>query len=124
MLGADSELDPDYGLAFDAIKQLRSDMASVAVILGNAEAAKSLGIETRRLQAMMAGNGTFDDATLRRLFARLPAAQAKSELMCTEKRRELQRLNHLVQKLGLREAARQLGIDASNLRRKLKARYP
>lgn len=121
MLGADSELDPDYGLASDAIDQLQSDLADLTGILGNTGAAKSLGVETRRLQAMIAGNVIFDDATLRRQFARLPAAQAKAELLCAERRQELQRLSQMVQKLGLREAARQLGIDASNLRRKLRS---
>ncbi|MHA6316523.1 hypothetical protein ACXYN8_02540 [Altererythrobacter sp. CAU 1778] len=119
MLGADSELDPDYGLAADAIEQLRSDMANLVFILGNAGAAKSLGIEARRLQAMISGNVTFDDATLRRLFARLPAAQSKAELLCAERRQELQRLSQMVQKLGWREAARQLGVDHSNLRRRM-----
>lgn len=121
VVGADSELDPDYGLAADAIEQLRSDVANVAVILGNVEAAKSLGIETRRLQALIARNVTFDDATLRRLFARLQAAQAKAELLEAERRQEWEQLNKKVFELGWRPAARKLRVDPSNLRRKLAA---
>jgi hypothetical protein len=124
VLGADGELDPDYGLASDAIDQLRSDLAYLRDILGNTVAAKSLGIETRSLQAMIGGNVTFDDKTLRRLFARLPAAQAKADLLSAERRQELRKLRQMVQLHGLRSTARKLGVDPSNLRRTLSAPTP
>lgn len=120
MLGVDNGARPDYGHSDESLAQLQSDLANLADILGKTGAAQSLAIEARRLHAMIAGSVRIDDATVRRLFASLPAAQTKAELLCAKRRQELQRLSQMVQELGLRGAARQLGIDASNLHRKLR----
>lgn len=118
-LGADSELNPDYGLAADGVEQLRSDLAKIAAILGNAGAAKAMRLTPRRFRAILSGDVVPNDATVRSLFCQLPAAMAKAEMLCAERRQELRHLSQMVQEFGLREAARQLGLDASNLRRRL-----
>ncbi len=119
MLGADNELNPDYGLAVDGLEQLRSDLAEIAEILGNAGAAKAMRLTPRRFRAIITGDVDPNDATLRSLFRQLPEARAKAEILCGEWRQELQQVSEMVQKLGLREAARQLGGDHSNLRRRM-----
>lgn len=123
MLGADSELNPDYGLAADVVEQLRSDLAEIEEILGNAGAAKAMRLTPRRLRAILSGDVVPNDATVRSLFCQLPTAMAKAEMLCAERRQELRHLSQMVQEFGLREAARQLGIDHSNLRRKIVSRY-
>lgn len=119
MLGADSELDPDYGLAADGVEQLRSNLAELAKILGNAGAAKAMRLTPRRLRAIHSGDVVPNDATMRSLFRQLPTARTKAEMLCSERQEELLRLSQMVQEFGLRETARQLGVDASNLRRKI-----
>ncbi len=119
MLGADGKLDPDYGLADDAVEQLRSDLVEIAEILGNAGAAKAMRLTPRRLRAILSGEVVPNDATVRSLFCLLPAAMAKAEMLCAERRQELRHLRQMVQEFGLRGAARKLGIDPSNLRRNL-----
>lgn len=120
MLATDSELNPDYGLAADGLKQLRSDLAELAKILDNAGAARAMRLTPRRLRAIQSGDVVPNDASMRSLFSQLPAAMAKAKMLCAERRQELQHLETMVQKLGLRAAARQLAVDPSNLRRKLR----
>ncbi|MCP9223807.1 hypothetical protein MKP08_13750 [Erythrobacter sp. LQ02-29] len=119
MLGVDSELNPDYGLAADGIKQLKSDLAELSKILGNSGAAKALRLTPRRLRAIQSGDVILNDATVRSLFRRIHTAKPKAELVCADRQRELLCLSQMVRRLGLRGAARELGVDASNLRRKL-----
>lgn len=120
MLGAVGKLDPDYGLADDSIAQLRGELAALADALGSAVAARALRIAPRRLASILSGNVCPDAATARTLSGRLPAALIQVEIMCAERERELQHFRQIVQEFGLRGAARRLGIDPSNLCRKLK----
>ncbi|MGC1269512.1 MAG: hypothetical protein WA842_02820 [Croceibacterium sp.] len=119
MIGADCLLDPDYGLAGEGCGQLMGEIAALGDMLGNGEAAKALRISPRRLRAILTCKTGPDEVTTRILLTRLPAAIAMAEKLCAERDGELQRLHHMVQELGLRGAARQLGIDPSNLRRKM-----
>lgn len=119
MLGIDSATRPDYGLADDSVAQLRAELARLADLLGNARAAKTLRIAPRRLRSILSGKNCPDEGTARTLSARLPTAMADAEKLCAERDGELQRLRMLVQELGLRGTARHLGINPSNLRRKL-----
>lgn len=119
MVGLDSEARSDYGLADDSLVQLRCELARLTDLLGSTGAAKALGIAPRRLRSIIAGNLCPDEATGRALAGRLPAAFAEAEKLCEEHDRELQLLAQLVHLHGLRGAARQLGVDPSNLRRKI-----
>lgn len=119
MLGAYNDLNPDYGLAAHGIEQLRSDLAKLVKILGNAGAAKAMRLTPRRLRAIHSGDVVPNDATVRSLFSQLPTARAKAEMLCAERRQELRHLSQMVQQFGLRVTARQLKMDSSNLRRKL-----
>lgn len=117
--GANSGLDPDYGIDADSVAQLRGELAALAKALGNALAAKALRIEPLRLASIVAGKVIPDTVAIRALSSRLTAARVQAEALCAESGQELQRLRQMVQDFGLRGAARQIGIDPSNLRRKL-----
>lgn len=119
MLGANSDLDPDYGLGGETLDQLRKDIAHLISKSGKRAAAKALGISTRHLTAILSGKGLTDEAAVRALASSVPSALAQAEIHCAERSRELQQLRELVDDVGWRGAARQLGIDASNLRRRL-----
>jgi hypothetical protein len=116
-LAADAELD--YGLSDDGNAQLLADCAALAASMGKAGAAKALGISTSRLRTLLNGKACANRATAQLLAARLSVALQGCEKLSKERREELQRLNGLVQLRGLRETARQLGVDPSNLRRRL-----
>jgi hypothetical protein len=115
VLGSDAGARLDYGLAGASLAQLRHELAELAATIGPGEAAKALGIPQRRLSAILSGKALADSDA-----ARLPSAIGQAKNLCAERDRELRRLGHMVQELGLRGAARQLGVNPSNLRRKLK----
>jgi hypothetical protein len=87
--------------------------------IGKAGAAKALGISASRLRTLLSGKACADRSTAQLVAARLPDALQGCEKLSKDRREELQRLNGLVQLRGLRETARQLGVDPSNLRRRL-----
>ena len=120
MLGIDSKARADYGVADDTVAQLRAELARLANLLGNAGAARVLRIPPGRLRAIMSGKVCPDEATARTLSARLPAATAQAEKLCAEHECEMEQLRQIIQELGLRKAARKLGVDPSNLARKLR----
>lgn len=121
MLGANGELDPDYGLTDDSVLQIREELGALADELGIARAAATLRLPPRQFASMLLSKSRPDEATARKISARLPVAMAEYEILCAEREEELRHLRQLVQELGLRGAARQIGTDPSNLRRLLRA---
>lgn len=119
VLGADSELDPDYGLSGDSVTQIRTVLAELVALVGKAGAARALRIPPGRLIAILSDRAALEAAAAGRLSTRLPVELAKARSAALAGEIELQRLRQLVKIFGLREAARQLGIDPSNLRRNL-----
>lgn len=123
MLGLEAEYDPDYGLSDESRARLTGELPALVSGMGKAGAAKALGISPSRLRMLLSGGDNVDSTTAEILIVRLPAAMQLCEKLEKERQQELQRLRELVHSTSLREAARQLGIDPSNLRRKL-ARRP
>lgn len=119
MLGTDGKLNPDYGFADENLEQLRDKLAVLADALGKARAARALRISPLRLHSILSRKVTLDDATACALLTHLPAILTRVEILCAARARELQHLRDLVQELGFRGAARQLGVDPSNLRKRV-----
>ncbi len=117
MLGAESELDPEYGLSADSVEKLRGDLAELVALAGKAGATKALRIPPGRLAAMLSDGAALEGAAADGLAMRLPVELAKVRSATLAAKAELQRTRQMVQELGLRESARQLGVDPSNLRR-------
>lgn len=119
MLGADSELDPEYGLSADSAAQIRAALAELVALVGKAGAVKVLRIPPGRLAAILSDKGALEGAAVDMLSTRLPIELAKARSAALAGEAELQRLRQMVQEFGLREAARRLVVDPSNLRRSL-----
>jgi hypothetical protein len=121
VLGLAADAEFDYGLSDDGNAALIADCAALAASMGNAGAAKALGISASRLRSLLDGRAGADHTTTQLLAARLPGALQRCEKLRHKRTAELQGLRELVQSSGLREAARQLGVDPSNVRRKINA---
>lgn len=119
MLGADGELDPDYGLSGDSVARSRTAVAELVQLVGKAGAAQALGISPRKLTSLLFRDLRLDGASSR-LIARLPAALAEARDSSRMSAAELRHLRSMIRKFGLRGTARSLGVDPSNLRRTLK----
>lgn len=122
VLGADSELDPEYGLSAESVSQIRTTLAELVALVGKADAAKVLRIPPGRLALILSDRAALDSAAAGKLSTRLPVELAKARSAALAGEAELQRLRQIVGELGLRGAARRLGVDPSNLRRTLKNR--
>jgi len=121
VLGIDAHARPDYGLADDSLALLKSDLTWLVDRLGKAGAAKALRIPSRRVHSILSGKICPDELKIRVLLSHLPVALAQAEKLCAEREDESRHLQKMRHDLGLRGAARQLGIDPSNFRRKLLA---
>ncbi len=122
ILGFDAAAQPDYGLADGDVVQIVRDVAAVANGLGKLAAAKVLKITLSRLNAILAEQAVADQMLVQALAARLPAALKHVETVQKASQQGLQCEAELVQMHGLRGAARLLGVDPSNLRRRIRAR--
>lgn len=124
MLGADGELDPDYGLAEGSIQKLRAELANLASALGKTGAVRALRISPRKLASILSDQTYTDNVIAFELSAYLSVAKIEAEELCEEREVELRNIELMLQQLGLRGTARQLSVDPSNLRRKLtKSRF-
>jgi hypothetical protein len=121
ILGRDAGSDPDYGLADDSASRLLHDLAELTDAIGTGAAATALRLAPRRLRAILASKADIDDRAMRALLNRLPSAMIEAENARVKRAGELQNLNKLVKSLGYRGAARQLGLDPSNLRRRIRS---
>ncbi len=120
VLGVDAHARPDYGLADDSLARLKAELSGLVDRLGNAGAAKSLRIPSRRLRSILSDTVCPNGSSLRFLLALVPVASAQAEKLHGKRDDDLQRLRKMIDDVGLRGAARLLGVDPSNLRRRVK----
>jgi hypothetical protein len=121
VLGLDDDAVADFGLTADSAAELQSELAELVAGLGMPKAAKAVGVAPTKLRAIVSGKAALDESIIVAVASRLPAASALLENHKAESDVERQRLLQLCDELGLRGAARQLGIDPSNLRRRISA---
>ena len=118
VLGLTLDSEISYGVtASNLAEKLRSMVAQ----FGEAQVAKFLTISKGALAALMAGSRLPRHVRLARtVAARLPAAVKLCITLHGQRCDELAPLREAIELDGLRATARQLGVDASNLRRRLK----
>jgi hypothetical protein len=119
ILGFDDEAELEYGLADGDVTQIVRDVATVADGLGKVVAAKALKITLARLNTILADREIVDPGDAQALAEHLPSALQRYERNLNTQALERTAARELVAKLGWRGAARDLGVDAANLRRKI-----
>ena len=107
----------NYGVASNPLaEKLRSFVAAH----GAAKTAKALKITRTRLLALASGKPFPGSSKLgQEVASRLREARSSCDTQKREKEEEIAKLQEAVEMEGLRETARRLGVDASNLRRYL-----
>lgn len=116
-LSLDSEIA--YGNSTD---DLAEKLQSFVADFGKRKAAKALGIPAARLSALASGlSKTSSEGLARKVASRLPAVLCLCVKLRHKRHDELHRLRDAVERDGLRETARRLGVDPSNLRRRLRS---
>jgi hypothetical protein len=114
MLGLNLDAQPDYGIGETDRHQLFADLEALVSQVGPGKAAKALSVTTTRLKSLS------PEMLPQPIAARLPAAVRLFEKLRVDREADLDRLREAVQRDGLRATARRFGIDASNLRRRLR----
>lgn len=122
ILGWDAEAQPDYGIGEGDRSRLAETLASFVADVGLAKAATALRTNPARLKSALPDSGVrIAERLLQTIAAHLPAALESDAANRKDRETERQSLRETVERDGLRETARRLGIDPSNLRRKMGA---
>lgn len=119
VLGFDVESNPEYGFADDSVVRLKAELAQLVADMGSNRTATALGITAANLRSIVAGRSALHDNLIQKISSRLSVARANWEKQRTKRSNEAARLSEMVARIGWRGTARQLGVDTSNLRRKL-----
>ena len=116
-LGLNLDSEVCYGVE---PKNSAAQLTSLVNECGEAKAAKYLDISRTRLQMAMSNpDNPGDTLWAQKIAARLPAAVSLSAKLNDKQNVELRSLQKAVELDGLRETARKMGVDPSNLRRTL-----
>ncbi|MDB5684643.1 MAG: hypothetical protein JWM75_2341, partial [Sphingomonas bacterium] len=120
VLGLRDESQIDYGVSDAELAQFHNKLSGLIGHVGLVKTAQALGTTPTRLRVFVARPLERKAAPLMQyLAARVPAALQLYERIGHDRRAELSYLREMVEQNGLRATARALGIDPSNLRRKL-----
>jgi uncharacterized protein with von Willebrand factor type A (vWA) domain len=120
ILGLNAYAQPVYGISESDRSRLIEILCELVAKVGKRKASSALSMTPVRLAAILAGTENPANAKLlQSLAARLPAAVQLFAKLDHDRRAELDRLREQVECDGLRATARRVGVDASNLRRKL-----
>ena len=120
ILGFDPETAIDYSLGREGSAIFQELFQAHVNAVGVGPAAKALGITRKKAEKLVRGNGDkWADADFSRFAAKLQDAIGKRADEQNLKAGELQELRDRVERDGLRKIARQMGVDPSNLRRRI-----
>jgi len=120
ILGWDAEAQPDYGIGEDDRSKVGEALAVFIADVGLAKAAQMLRTTPAKLKSALPGSGVrIADGLFQSIGARLPAALEAHAVYRRDREFERQSLRQTIERDGLRDTARRLGTDPSNLRRRL-----
>jgi DNA polymerase elongation subunit (family B) len=120
VLGLNVDSQPDYGFGAVDPVLLANELRPMIVRWGMAACARAFGVSAAALRSAVEGSERISERSLQAIAARLPKAKRLFECVHTERRANTERLRAKIDEVGLRPAARHLGIDPSNLRRKVR----
>jgi hypothetical protein len=121
VIGLDVDAQPTYGFGAADPERLSSELEPMISRWGMASCARAIGVSAATLGSVVKGSERVSERSLQRIAARLPDAKRLFGRVDDQRRAKISRLRLLVKQVGLRAAARDLGLNPSNLRRKLNA---
>lgn len=121
VLGLDKNSHPDYGVEDCERSRLGEMLRAFVADAGLAAAATALRTSPAQLKVQCSRPEGSGRAHPQPIIARLPAAIRAYDFSLQRRMSELDGIRAAVARDGLRETARRLGVDPSNLRRKLGA---
>lgn len=120
MIGLSANSEIGYGLAAGERRELIEKLRDFISKYGERKVAAMLGIPVTRMKEFTSDtDARVSDELATIIAAKMPAALILSLKLSHDRQTELHRLSNDVKTEGLRAAARRLGVDPSNLRRRL-----
>lgn len=121
VLGFDPDVAPEYGMNAESIDAAVDSLRSLIAKTSTSKAANALGIKQQQLNRMLKGIlSNLDRDYLAGCIARIKCANDKIDNKNAIIRAGNIELAQAVQNDGLRATAKRLGLDPSNLRRRIK----
>ena len=120
VLGLNDNSQPTYGFGAADHVILAKELRQMVTRWGNAQCVRAFGVSATTFRLVLAGSDRISERTLQQLVSRLPKAKRLFQRVDEKERLEIERVQWLVERFGLRMAARRLSTDHSNLRRKIK----
>lgn len=117
VLGLRPDAQPEYGLSAADAERGFDDISDLIARVGQRNAAKALGTTPALLKRVQPGT------VLRHISDRLQGAARLFDRLSSKRNSELWELRDMVERDGLRATARRLGLDPSNLRRRVLGRH-
>lgn len=123
VLGLDADSAISYWKGEQVQTRIADSIRALMAEFGRAPTAKAFGLSSRQLESAISSRGKRHKNTMvHNLTVRIPKASKALRHSNTLKDAEINVLRHNVQEMGLRETARRMGIDPSNLRRRIMQR--
>ena len=120
VLGLDVHAQPIYGVGAADPASLSNDLRPMIERWGITACARAFGISAATLRSAVEESDRVSERSLQLFASRLPEAKCLFQRVDEERRAEIEGLRALIDQIGLRSAARRLGMDPSNLGRKLR----
>lgn len=121
VLGFDPDAAPDYGMSAGDLAAIPARLKSLAKIMGSKILAQRLRISTAILSQLKSEKANWADIASKIEPDLILRLENDARTVVDRKNNELAALREAVEIEGLRSVARRLGVDQSNLRRKLLA---
>lgn len=116
----DLEAMVDYGTRPQDLSPLREQMRQLAEGWSWAGAAKAMGLTVDRFKTLAFSERRLSNAEASRLASQLAKAEAQRAAADEAQRADIANLRERVERDGLRQTARSMGVDPSYLRRRIK----
>lgn len=124
ILGFDVESMPTYGCGNADPEMLANDIRPMVERWGIAGCARALKVSAATLRKLMNNPHSTSDHTRQLVAARVEPAKHLFERLVVKRNDDIAQLRGAIERDGLRATAARLGVDASNLRRKVARHSP
>ena len=119
-MGYDPDAAPDYGLSPDEIATIPLRLTALAKAMGSKNLAQRLGISAFKLRQFKSANANLTGKAREISLVLISQMENYSASIKAIESSELEKIQKAVDSKGWRPVAREIGVDVSNLRRKLR----
>ena len=118
-LGFDPDTAPGYGISQTELAAIPARLQALSKVTGNHDLAQQVGISVSKLSLLKSSKGNWREMAARISPDLMVKLECDAQTIIAKSHSEMAELREAVARNGLRVTAKKLGIDHSNLRRKM-----